>query len=75
MSPQTGMDPAQQKIMQFMPLIFMFSISSIAVGVVIYWSWTNLLSVLQQYVMMHRLKVDNPIDSFIAKITGKAAAT
>jgi YidC/Oxa1 family membrane protein insertase len=75
MSPQTGMDPAQQKIMQFMPLIFMFSISGVAVGVVIYWAWTNCLSILQQYVIMHRLKVDNPIDAFVSKITGKAAAT
>ena len=73
MSPQTGMDPAQQKIMQFMPLIFMFSISGVAVGVVMYWAWSNVLSILQQYVIMHRLQVANPIDSFLGKITGKAA--
>lgn len=74
MSPQAGMDPTQQKIMQFMPLIFMFSISGVAVGVVMYWSWSNVLSIVQQYVIMHRLKVDNPIDAVVAKIAGKAAA-
>jgi YidC/Oxa1 family membrane protein insertase len=71
MSPQTGMDPAQQKIMQFMPLIFMFSISQVAVGLVIYWSWSNVLTIAQQYVIMRRFKVDNPIDDIIRRLTGK----
>jgi YidC/Oxa1 family membrane protein insertase len=73
MSPQSGIDPAQQKIMQFMPLIFMFTISQVAVGLVIYWSWSNVLSILQQYVIMRRFKVDNPIDSILRRFGGKAA--
>jgi YidC/Oxa1 family membrane protein insertase len=73
MSPQTGMDPTQQKVMQFMPLIFMFSISGVAVGLVIYWAWSNVLSIFQQYIIMRRFKVDNPIDQIARRLTGKAA--
>jgi YidC/Oxa1 family membrane protein insertase len=73
MSPQTGMDPTQQKIMQFMPLIFMFTISGVAVGLVIYWAWSNVLTILQQYVIMRRFKVDNPIDQIVRKLTGQPA--
>jgi YidC/Oxa1 family membrane protein insertase len=73
MSPQTGIDPTQQKIMQFMPLIFMFTISQVAVGLVIYWSWSNILSIVQQYVIMRRFKVDNPIDGILRRLSGKAA--
>jgi YidC/Oxa1 family membrane protein insertase len=73
MSPQTGIDPTQQKIMQFMPLIFMFSISGVAVGLVIYWAWSNVLSIVQQYIIMRRFGVDNPIDQIIRRFTGGAA--
>ena len=73
MSPQTGIDPTQQKIMQFMPLIFMFSISGVAVGLVIYWAWSNVLSIIQQYIIMRRFQVDNQIDQIIRKFTGKPA--
>jgi YidC/Oxa1 family membrane protein insertase len=45
----------------------------VAVGLVIYWCWSNLFSICQQYVIMHRLKVDNPIDGFLNKVSGKKA--
>jgi YidC/Oxa1 family membrane protein insertase len=73
MSPQTGIDPTQQKIMQFMPLIFMFTISGVAVGLVIYWAWSNVLSIFQQYIIMRRFQVDNPVDQIIRRFTGKPA--
>jgi YidC/Oxa1 family membrane protein insertase len=72
MAPQTGIDPTQQKIMQFMPLIFMFSISQVAVGLVIYWSWSNCQTIGQQYVIMRRFKVDNPIDDILGRFLPKA---
>jgi YidC/Oxa1 family membrane protein insertase len=75
MSPSTGMDPTQQQIMKVMPLLFSFFITNVAVGLVIYWCWSNVLSIAQQYIIMHRLKVDNPIDSFLSKFRGKAPAT
>jgi YidC/Oxa1 family membrane protein insertase len=64
-------DPAQQRIFQFMPLIFTFIMAPFAVGLLIYWTWTNLLSIIQQYIIMRRFKVDNPIDKLINRLTGK----
>jgi YidC/Oxa1 family membrane protein insertase len=71
MSPPAG-DPSQQKVMQFMPLMFMFIMAPFAVGLLIYWTWSNCLTTVQQYVMMRRFKVDNPIDRTLARLTGKA---
>jgi YidC/Oxa1 family membrane protein insertase len=75
MTPTTGMDPTQQQVMKFMPILFSFFITNVAVGLVIYWCWSNVLSIVQQYIIMHRLKVDNPIDAIIQKVSGKAPAT
>jgi YidC/Oxa1 family membrane protein insertase len=58
-----------------MPILFSFFITNVAVGLVIYWCWSNVLSIVQQYIIMHRLKVDNPIDAIIQKVSGKAPAT
>ncbi len=65
-------DPMQQKIFQLMPIMFTFIMAPFAVGLIIYWTWNNVLSILQQYVIMRRLKVENPIDNIIAKLQGKA---
>ncbi|MBS0332809.1 MAG: membrane protein insertase YidC, partial [Proteobacteria bacterium] len=72
MSPQTGVDPTQQRIFQLMPLFFMFIMAPFALGLLIYWTWSNILSTIQQYVMMRRYKVDNPIDRIIGRLTGRA---
>jgi YidC/Oxa1 family membrane protein insertase len=64
-------DPMQQRIFQLMPILFTFIMAPFAVGLIIYWTWNNVLSILQQYVIMHRLKVDNPIDDALAKLRGK----
>jgi len=47
-------DPVQAKMMAFMPLIFTFTMAGFPVGLVIYWSWSNLLSIAQQWVIMKR---------------------
>ncbi|HEY3695740.1 membrane protein insertase YidC [Phenylobacterium sp.] len=73
MSPPAG-DPMQQKIFQFMPLIFTFIMAPFAVGLLIYWTWSNVLTILQQYVIMRRFKVDNPIDQIIARLRRKTRA-
>ena len=72
MSPSTP-DPTQQAMMRFMPLIFVFILSRYPVGLMIYWTWSALLSILQQYAIMHRHKVENPIDGFIARLRGLGA--
>ena len=74
MSPQTGMDPTQQAMMKFMPLMFVFILAQYAVGLLIYWTWSSLITVIQQYLMMRRFKVENPIDDFFARFHAKRAA-
>ena len=59
--------------MQLLPLIFTFTLAQFTVGLLIYWTWSNVLTILQQYVMMHRFQVENPIDSFIARFTKREA--
>jgi YidC/Oxa1 family membrane protein insertase len=66
-------DPAQQKVMQFMPVIFTFIMAPFAVGLLIYWTWSNVITVVQQYVLMRHYKVDTPIDRWIGRLTGKKA--
>ncbi|MBN34900.1 MAG: membrane protein insertase YidC [Rhodospirillaceae bacterium] len=52
-SPQPP-DPMQAKIFLFMPLIFLFIFATFPAGLVIYWTWNNLLSVGQQYFIMRK---------------------
>ena len=70
MNPPAG-DPMQQKIFQLFPIVFTFTLSGMAVGLVIYWCWSNVLTIIQQYIIMHRYKVENPIDKFIDRLRGK----
>ena len=56
MTPSAGMEPAQQKMMLFMPLIFTFMFWSFPTGLVIYWLVNNVLAIGQQ--MMYNRKAD-----------------
>lgn len=47
-------DPVQAKMMSFLPIIFTFLLGNFAAGLVIYWAWSNTLSILQQWVIMRR---------------------
>ncbi len=52
MTPQAGMDPAQQKMMTFMMPMMMGIISfNLASGLCLYWSEGNLIAIVQQYIM------------------------
>ena len=42
-------DPAQAKIMMFLPVIFTFMFINFPSGLVLYWLVNNLLSIGQQY--------------------------
>jgi YidC/Oxa1 family membrane protein insertase len=37
-----------------MPVMFTFMLGSFPVGLVIYWAWSNLLSIIQQSYIMKR---------------------
>lgn len=45
-------DPVQAKVFQWMPVIFTFMLAGFPAGLVIYWSWNNLLSMAQQWYIM-----------------------
>lgn len=63
-------DPMQQKIFGFMPIIFTFMLANFPVGLVIYWTWNNFLSILQQVVIMR--STGTPID-FLDRLRGMGA--
>jgi YidC/Oxa1 family membrane protein insertase len=59
-------------IFNWMPVFFTFMMASFPAGLVIYWSWNNTLSVLQQSVIMKRQGVkvelwDNIRSAFVRK--------
>ncbi|WP_185984831.1 membrane protein insertase YidC [Aureimonas mangrovi] len=47
-------DPTQQMIFTWMPVIFTFMLATFPAGLVIYWTWNNTLSIIQQSVIMKR---------------------
>jgi len=74
MTPMTGVDPTQQALMKFMPIMFTFIMAQYSVGLLIYWTWSSVITILQQYIMMRRFKVDNPIDDLLRRFTAKPEA-
>ncbi len=42
-----GVDPAQQKMMRYMPLIFLVFLYNYSAGMALYWTTNNLLTILQ----------------------------
>ena len=45
--PSPGMDPSQQKIMRYMPLMFLAFLYNYSAGLTLYWTVQNLLTILQ----------------------------
>ncbi|MFN4143141.1 membrane protein insertase YidC [Aestuariivirga sp.] len=58
----TPPDPVQASLFNWMPVIFTFMLGTFPVGLVIYWAWSNTLSILQQSFIMKRHGVE--IDFF-----------
>jgi YidC/Oxa1 family membrane protein insertase len=50
-------DPVQKQVFTWMPILFTFTLGTFASGLVIYWSWNNSLSVIQQTTIMKRAGV------------------
>ena len=51
---QPGMDPAQQKMMKFMPLMFAVIFLFFPSGLVLYYAVNGICRLLQQWWMMRR---------------------
>jgi YidC/Oxa1 family membrane protein insertase len=47
-------DPVQARMFMLLPVVFTYMLSAFPAGLVIYWAWNNLLSIAQQWTIMHR---------------------
>ena len=52
----TPPDPLQAKIMTYLPVVFLFLFATFPAGLVIYWTWNNVLSIGQQWIIMKRTR-------------------
>ena len=66
-------DPVQRQIFAWMPVVFTFIMAVFPAGLLVYWAWNNVLSIAQQYYIMHRFGAENPIDDFIGKLKKQPA--
>ncbi|MBG1232569.1 membrane protein insertase YidC [Aestuariivirga litoralis] len=75
----TPPDPIQQQMFNWMPVIFTFSLGTFPAGLVIYWAWSNTLSILQQSYIMKKhgteLNLFGNIKDSIPFLKKKPAAT
>ncbi|PWR19199.1 membrane protein insertase YidC [Zavarzinia compransoris] len=65
-------DPIQQRVFMFMPIIFTFFLASFPAGLVIYWTWNNVLSIAQQWLIRRQ---EPPKPAVAAAAAGTAKAT
>jgi len=50
----TPQDPMQETMMKILPYIFTFIFATFPAGLVVYWTFNNALSILQQYFINKR---------------------
>ena len=77
MNPEPA-DPVQKTMFAWMPVIFTFMLGTFPAGLVIYWTWNNTLTVIQQYYIMTKAGVkielwDN-LGRLFAKIQAKSTS-
>lgn len=65
-----GMDPAQQKLLKYMPLMFLVILYNFSAGLTLYWTVQNLLSILQ----MKLTKSNQPVTPAPAAAPARPAA-
>ena len=63
-------DPMQKRIFALLPIIFTFVFAGFAAGLVLYFVWNNILTLIQQYTIMRRQGVETGFDKFLAKRFG-----
>ncbi|MEO1304300.1 MAG: membrane protein insertase YidC [Pseudomonadota bacterium] len=68
-------DPTQRTIMMALPFVFMFVFGGFAAGLVLYWVWSNILSLCQQYFIMRRNGVETELDKLIKRLLGLGSST
>ncbi len=53
-------DPTQARIMMMLPFIFTFILAKFPAGLVIYWTWSNVLTIGQQWLIKRGVERDYP---------------
>ena len=56
MSPTQVQDPMQQKVMQYMPVMFTFFFLWFPAGLVLYWLVSNIVTIIQQTIIFRNLE-------------------
>jgi YidC/Oxa1 family membrane protein insertase len=54
MNPQPP-DPIQARMFMILPVVFTFMLAKFPAGLVIYWSWSNTLSIAQQWIIRRQM--------------------
>ena len=65
-----GMDPAQQKIMRYMPLMFLFILYNFSAGLTLYWTVQNLLTIAQMKLTRTKDAKSSPGTAGAAPVAG-----
>ena len=60
MTPAAGVDPSQQRMMMFMPLMFGFMFYYASAGLVLYWLTGNLVGIAQQLIINRFMPTPTP---------------
>ncbi len=74
MNPEPA-DPVQKTMFSWMPVIFTFMLGTFPAGLVIYWTWNNTLTVIQQYFIMKKAGVKVELWDNLAKLLARSAKT
>ncbi|HKN27487.1 MAG TPA: membrane protein insertase YidC [Roseiarcus sp.] len=73
MNPEPA-DPVQKSMFAWMPVIFTFMLGTFPAGLVIYWTWNNTLTIIQQYYIMRKAGVKVELWDNLAKLLGRTPA-
>ena len=60
--PSPGMDPAQQAVMKYMPLMFVFILYSASAGLCLYWTVQNVLTIVQTKMTKVEPEAENVVE-------------
>jgi YidC/Oxa1 family membrane protein insertase len=78
MNPEPA-DPVQKQMFSYMPVIFTFMLGTFPAGLVIYWTWNNTLTIIQQYYIMTkagvRVELWDNLTKLFARPGAKAASS
>jgi YidC/Oxa1 family membrane protein insertase len=66
--PTPGADPAQQKMMMFMPLVMGFMFYGVSSGLVLYWLTGNVVGIVQQWFINRTMPLPQPVEGKTAPV-------